>query len=99
VATTVHGRRAENLGQTMSGVGPDNAREFWTLSGRARLCLVGGLWKRDFLPKSDPFFSTLILEILGTKSDETWTQESPQHKEQVPKRDFPKSKDIPSDFG
>jgi hypothetical protein len=37
---------------------------------------------------SDPprnFLSTLILELRGTKLDETWTQGSPQHKEQVPK--------------
>jgi hypothetical protein len=29
-------------------------------------------------------FSTLILELRGRKSNETWTQWSPQHKEQVP---------------
>jgi hypothetical protein len=28
-----------------------------------------------------------------------WTQVSPQHKKQVPKVGFPKSKDFPSDFG
>jgi hypothetical protein len=41
----------------------------------------------------------LILELRGTKLDETWTQESPQHKEQVSKEVFPKSKDFPSNFG
>jgi hypothetical protein len=33
-------------------------------------------------------FPTLILEIQGTKSIETWTQESPQHKKQVLKDVF-----------
>jgi hypothetical protein len=36
----------------------------------------------------ETFFSTLILEIRGTKLDETWTQGSPQHKEQIPKEFF-----------
>jgi hypothetical protein len=60
---------------------------------------VGGPWKCDFLSKSAPFFPNLILKLWGTKSDETWTQESPQHKEQVPKEIFPKFKDFPFDFG
>jgi hypothetical protein len=30
----------------------------------------------------------LILELWDTKSDETWTQGSPQHKEQVFKKGF-----------
>jgi hypothetical protein len=47
----------------------------------------------------ETFFSTLILELCGTKLDETMIQGSPQHKEQVPKKIFPKSKDFPSDFG
>jgi hypothetical protein len=38
------------------------------------------------------FFSTLILELQGTKMDETWTLGSPQHKEQVSNEVFPKSK-------
>jgi hypothetical protein len=41
----------------------------------------------------------LILELYGTKLDETWTQGSPKHKKQVPKRGvFPKSNDFPFDF-
>jgi hypothetical protein len=44
------------------------------------------------------FFSTLILELRGAKLDKTWTQGSPQHKKQVPKEVFSKSKDFPSDF-
>jgi hypothetical protein len=44
------------------------------------------------------FISTLILELRGIKLDKTWTHGSPQHKEQVPKEVFPKSKDFPSDF-
>jgi hypothetical protein len=34
------------------------------------------------------FFSTLILELRGTKLDEIWTQGSPQPKEKVPKEFF-----------
>jgi hypothetical protein len=41
----------------------------------------------------------MILELRGTKLDETWTQGSTEHKEQVPKEVFSKSKDFPSDFG
>jgi hypothetical protein len=36
-----------------------------------------------------PLFPNLILKLQGTKSDETWTQGSHEHKEQVPKRGFP----------
>jgi hypothetical protein len=38
--------------------------------------------------KFKSFFSTLILELQGTKLDETWTQGSPQHKEHIPKSVF-----------
>jgi hypothetical protein len=31
--------------------------------------------------------------------DEIWTQGSPQHKEYILKKGFPKSKDFPFDFG
>jgi hypothetical protein len=44
--------------------------------------------KHVFLLKSTPFFLNLILEQYDTKSDETWTQGSPQYKEQVSKRVF-----------
>jgi hypothetical protein len=41
----------------------------------------------------------LILELRGTKLNETWTQGSLQHKEHIPKRGFPKSKYFPFGFG
>jgi hypothetical protein len=41
---------------------------------------------------------TCPVHLRGTKLDETWTQGSSQHKKQVPKEVFPKSKDFPSDF-
>ncbi len=34
----------------------------------------------DMSGPPETFFSTLILELRGTKMDETWTQGSPQHK-------------------
>jgi hypothetical protein len=49
--------------------------------------------------KSKFFFPTLILELWDTKLDETWTHESPQHKEYILKRGFPKYKDFPFEFG
>jgi hypothetical protein len=61
----------KTLGRTMFGVGSDNVQEFWTLSGRVGLCPVGGIWKCDFLIKSTLFFPSLILELYGTKLDET----------------------------
>jgi hypothetical protein len=42
---------------------------------------------------------TLILELRGTKIDETWIQGSPQYKKQVLKEVFLKFKDFSSDFG
>jgi hypothetical protein len=49
-------------------------------------------------PKFKSFFPALILELRGAKLDETWIQGSPQHKEYIPKRVLPKSKDFPFDF-
>jgi hypothetical protein len=40
----------------------------------------------------------LILELYGTKSDETWTQGSLQHKEQVSKRGFSQIQSFPFQF-
>jgi hypothetical protein len=58
----------------------------WTLSGGAEHCPVGVFGKRDFLPKSAPSFPSLILDLYFSKSNETWTHRSPQHKEQVLER-------------
>jgi hypothetical protein len=41
----------------------------------------------------------LILEIYGTKSDETWTKGHFNIRNKFPKEVFSKSKDFPSDFG
>jgi hypothetical protein len=62
------------------------------------LCPVGGIWKRDFLTKSISFFPTLIFELHGAKSDETWTKWSPQHKKQVFKRGFSQIQRYPFRF-
>jgi hypothetical protein len=58
---------------------------------RLRICLlevpdISGP-PRNF-PKFKSFFSTLILELQGTKLNKTLTQGSPQHKEYIPKRGF-----------
>jgi hypothetical protein len=59
----------------MSGLGPN-------MSG-----FGGYIWKNCRICPVYPetFFSILILELRGSKLDKTWTQGSPQHKEQVPK--------------
>jgi hypothetical protein len=61
-----------------------------------RTCLV---WDRICPVHPKTFFLTLILELQGSKLDETWTQGSPQYKEQVLKEVFPKYKDFPFNFG
>jgi hypothetical protein len=64
-------RQAENCPADMSGLGPN-------MSGLDRIYLKkGGIYPVH--PKN--FFSTLILELRGTKLNATWTQVSPQHKE------------------
>jgi hypothetical protein len=74
----------------MSHLGPDMSGLDGYIRYNYQMCLV----------HLENFFSTLIHELRGTKLDETWTQGSPQHKEQVSiEVFFPKSKDFPSDFG
>jgi hypothetical protein len=73
----------------MSGLGPDMSGLSRIYPKNEGICPVH--------PKT--FFSILILEIRGTKLDEAWIIGSPQHKEQVPKDVFLKSKDFPFDFG
>jgi hypothetical protein len=68
----------------------------WTEYVRSRWIYPVKLLDMSGPPRN--FFPTLILELRGIKLDEMWTQGSPQHKEQVPKEVFPKSKDFPSDF-
>jgi hypothetical protein len=67
VSRTLPGRRSletQTVSQTLSGLSR-------TLFGGIGHCLLGGLWKRDFLPKSVIFFQNLILKLQNTKSDET----------------------------
>jgi hypothetical protein len=52
-------RRTENPRSDNSRVGPNNVQEFWTLSVRAGLCPVGGIWKHDFSHKIRPFLPNL----------------------------------------
>jgi hypothetical protein len=89
MAKTVIGYWAENCSTDMSSLGLDMSD------------FGGYIWKNCYICPVHPktFFLTLILELQGTKLDETWTQGSPQYKEQVPKKVFPKSKHFPSDFG
>jgi hypothetical protein len=87
---TANKHRAENCPTDMSGLGSD----IFGLSQKYRkggggICLV----------HIKTIFLTLILELRGIRLDETWTQGPPQHKEQVPKEVFFKSKDFSSDFG
>jgi hypothetical protein len=81
MAKTVNECQAEDPRSDNVRVGPDNVWEFQTLSDRMYL-------ETRFLPKSTIFFLILILELYCSKSNETRTQGLPQHKEQVPKRDF-----------
>jgi hypothetical protein len=72
----------------MSGLEPDMSGFGGYIRYSSRICLA--------YPKIS--FLTLILELRGTKMDETWTQGSPQHKKQVFNEVFFKSKDFLSDF-
>jgi hypothetical protein len=73
----------------MSGLGLNMSGLGGYIRKNCRICQV----------HPETFFSTLIFELRGTKLDETWTQGSPEQKEQVLKEVFPTSKDFPSDFG
>jgi hypothetical protein len=54
----------------MSNFGPDMSGFDGYVRQSSRICSA--------YPETS--FSTLILELRGTKMDETWTQGSPQHK-------------------
>jgi hypothetical protein len=47
-----------------------------------------GTGHTENFPKFKSFFPHLNLELRGTKIDEIWTQESPQHKEYISNRVF-----------
>jgi hypothetical protein len=73
----------------MSALGPDMSVFYGYIQKNCWICSV----------HPETFFSTLILELRGTKLDKTWTQGSTQNKKQVPKELFSKSKHFPSNFG
>jgi hypothetical protein len=76
---TVNEHRTKNCPADMSGMGPDMSDFGRDIRKNCRICSV----------RLETFFSTLILEVRGTKLDETWTQGSHQYKEQVLKEVFP----------
>jgi hypothetical protein len=81
MAKIANKHQAENCPTDMSGLRPDT-------SGLAQIYPKRGICAVH----PETFFLTLILELRGTKLDETWTQVSPQHKEQVPKEVSPNPK-------
>jgi hypothetical protein len=83
---TVNKRRKLPSGQSLEF--SDRVRDFWTKYDRDGQSPVRGLRRKFFFPKFAHFFQNLILELYCFKWNETWTQGSPQHQEQVPKRVF-----------
>jgi hypothetical protein len=84
MAKIVNKRWAENCLVDLFGLGPDMSDLGPKYLEKWGICSV----------HPETFFSTLIIQLGGTKLDETWTQGSPQQKEQVPKEVFTKSKDF-----